>query len=60
MLNLMFSDDTSFFYSHSNMEDLFKIADKEIKRVFEWYSMNKLSPNADKANKKHYALQQSQ
>ena len=56
----MFSDDTSFFYSHSNMEDLFKIADKEIKRVFEWYSMNKLSPNADKANKKRYALQQSQ
>ena len=44
----MFSDKTSLFNSCCNIKELFEIATKEMKHVFEWYSINKLSLNADK------------
>ena len=44
----MFADDASIFSSYSNIKDLLEIAKKEIKNVFPWCSMNKLSLNADK------------
>ena len=31
---IIFADDTSFFSSHSNIKDLFEIANKEMKNVF--------------------------
>ena len=40
---IMLVDDTSLFPSHSNIKDLFEIANEEIKNIFEWCSMNKLS-----------------
>ena len=48
VFNPMLADDASFFSSYSNIKDLFKIANKEIKNVFAWCTMNKLSLNADK------------
>lgn len=49
---IMFADDTSFFSSHSNVKDLIDIANKEIKNVSEWCSINKSSVNTKK-NKKY-------
>ena len=47
MLNpIMFADGTCFLSSHSNITDLFEIASKENKNVFEWCSMNDLSQNS--------------
>lgn len=46
---IMLADDTSLFSLHSNIKDLFEIANEEIKIDFEWRFIDKLSLNADKA-----------
>ena len=50
ILKPMFADDTSFFSSHSNVKDLIDTANKEIKNVSEWCSINKSSLNTEKTN----------
>ena len=53
---IMFADDTSFFSSHSNVKDLIDIANKEIKNVSEWCSINKSSVNTKKKQKIYFSM----
>ena len=44
----MFADDTNLFYSHSNIDTLFKTVNKELNYINEWFKANKLSLNISK------------
>lgn len=50
---IMFADDTNLFFSHENIETLFQIVNKELKKLAEWFSANSLSLNIGKTK---YAL----
>ena len=43
---LSFTDDTTLFLSHSNIEQLYELANKQINDLFEWLCSNKLSLKA--------------
>ena len=45
---IMFADDTNLFYSHSNIDTLFKTVNKELNYINEWFKANKLSLNISK------------
>ena len=44
----LFADDTSLFYEADNQKDLFDIANKELAKLENWFSANKLTINASK------------
>ena len=48
LLNPMFADHTNLFYSHSNIDTLFKTVNKELNYINEWFKANKLSLNISK------------
>lgn len=45
---LSFADDTTLYISHSNLTDLFHVANTEINNLYKWFCANKLSLNAKK------------
>ena len=45
---IMFADDTNLFYSHKNIQTLYKTVNSELKKLTDWFSANKLSLNAKK------------
>ena len=45
---LLFADDTTLQISSSNIQDLFKIKNKELIAVSEWFKANKLTLNISK------------
>ena len=45
---LLFADDTTLQMSSSNIKDLFKMANKELNVVAEWFKANKLTLNVSK------------
>lgn len=47
---ILFADDTTVFHSNSNIKDLCKIMNEELKEVVNWFKCNKLSLNAAKTN----------
>ena len=48
--DIMFADDTNFFFSHKNIKTLFEKTNNELKIINEWFKSNKLSLNMDKTN----------
>lgn len=47
---IMFADDTNFFYSHSNFEELIKTINTELNKSSNWLKANRLSLNIDKTH----------
>lgn len=45
---IMFADDTNLFYSHKNINELFKTVNIELEKVSDWLLANKLSINISK------------
>lgn len=48
---IIFADDTNFFYSHKDIHDLFLKVNKELHKIDQWFTSNKLSLNIRKNNK---------
>ena len=46
----LFSDDTSFFYSHKDPNQLIRVMNSELSKISEWLKVNKLSLNVAKTN----------
>ena len=46
----LFADDTNIYYESSNLSNLIKIVNRELKSVKKWLDANKLSLNIDKTN----------
>ena len=51
--SVLFADDTSLSYTHSNITNLFQIVNDELLNATDWFRANKLSINATKT---HYVL----
>ena len=51
---IMFADDTNLFYSYHNIKELFTTVNKELQKLGDWFTLNKLSLNINKTyfNKK--------
>ena len=47
---ILFADDTNIFITAKNKEELFRIANTELKNVNNWMLSNKLALNTDKSN----------
>ena len=47
---LLFADDTSIFYSHSDVNHLTTVVNKELQNINTWMKANKLSVNVKKTN----------
>lgn len=47
---ILFADDTSIFFRHSNIHRAAEIVNKELKSVSVWFKSNKLTLNIDKTN----------
>ena len=45
---IMFADDTNFFYTHSNIRNLFSSMNEELASINQWFTSNKPSLNAEK------------
>ena len=45
---IMFADDTNLFYSHHNIKELFTTVNKELQKLGDWFTSNKLSLNINK------------
>ena len=45
---IMFADDTNLFYSHHNIKELFTAVNKELQKLGDWFTSNKLSINIKK------------
>ena len=45
---ILFADDTNLFYSHNNVEELFRIMNAELCHLSDLFCVNKLSLNTDK------------
>lgn len=50
---VMFADDTNFFYSHDNLDDIISTVNLELKKCSDWLNSNRLSLNIDKT---HYII----
>ena len=48
---IMFADDTNFFYSHKNINDLFLKVNEEPHKINQWFTSNKLPLNVQKNSK---------
>ena len=46
---VLFADDTNLFCSDNNARALFEIANQVLSRINDWFLVNKLSLNAEKA-----------
>ena len=44
----LFVDDTNSFYSHNNVNELFRTMNAELNHLNDWFCVKKLSLNADK------------
>ena len=44
----MFADYTNLFYSHHNIKELFTTVNKELQKLGDWFTSNKLSLNIKK------------
>ena len=47
---ILFADNNTILYSHSNIENQINIMNKELNEVSKWVKANKLSVNASKTN----------
>ena len=47
---ILFADDTTILYSHSNIENQINLINEELNEVSNWFKANKLSVNASKTN----------
>ena len=47
---LLFADDTSIFFNHSDPAKLFTMANNELAKLSDWFASNKLSINVKKSN----------
>ena len=45
---IMFADDANLFYSHHNIKELFTTVNKELQKLGDWFTSNKLSLNIKK------------
>ena len=45
---ILFADDTNFFYSASNIDDVTDVVNYELKQLGLWFRANKLSLNVNK------------
>ena len=45
---IIFADDTNLFYSHHNIKELFTTVNKELQKLGDWFTSNKLSLNIKK------------
>ena len=45
---IMFADDTNFFLSHNNANELFTLMNEELEKFNTWFKANKLSLNSEK------------
>ena len=52
---VIFADDTSVFYSHSNFNHLINLLNRELSRISQWFKCNKLSLNISKTNFMHFS-----
>ena len=50
---ILLADDTSLFYSHKDIEVLFKMLNEELDKINERFLSNHISLNADKTNFLH-------
>ena len=50
---ILYADDTNFFISGKNIDNLIQTANHEIEKVFDWLNVNKLSLNIQKT---HYMI----
>ena len=48
--SIIFSHDTNLFYSHQNIEPLFRTVNCELEKICEWFRASKFSLNVIKAN----------
>ena len=46
--SILFADDTTLFYSHRDINRLFKIVNDELTKLAQWFKANKLSLNVSK------------
>ena len=51
--SILFADDSNFFNSNKDLNELFRITNLELKKIGEWVVCNKLSINFDKT---HYLI----
>ena len=47
---ILFADDTNVFLSHASYDQLFELANQELKAATDWFKANKLSLNLSKTN----------
>ena len=45
---VMFADDTNLFLANRSIQELFSIANKELNKISDWFTANKLSLNVTK------------
>ena len=50
---ILYADDTNFFISGKNLDNLIQTANHEIEKIFDWLNVNKLSLNIQKT---HYMI----
>ena len=55
---LLFDDDTSIYYSHSDATHLATVLNNELRNVDSWMKANKLSVNINKTNYKIFKSKQ--
>ena len=46
--SILFTDDTTIYYSHSNLNTLYTNLNKDLKILNDWFKTNKLSLNVSK------------
>ena len=51
--SILFADDTNLFYSHRDINTLFKIVNDELTKLDQWFKANKLSLNVAIQNEIH-------
>ena len=51
---VIFADDTSVFYSHSDFNHLMNLLNRELSKISQWFKCNKLSLNINKTNFIHF------
>ena len=44
----MFADDTNLFFNHKDIKHLFRVVNKELTNIKDWFTANKLSLNVEK------------
>ena len=52
----MFADDTNLFYSHHNIKELFSTVNKELQKLGDWFTSNKLSLNIKKTKYTFFSI----